>query len=327
MGSKMNKVLVTGATGHAGAFLVEHLLKSTDYEVVSLERLRVHGAPDRLAHVNLDMKRYSRFFHDFRAPLPTAFLRHMTKKTKYIIHNGAEVHAIRSLTDPGSFVQSNVIGTENMLEAARVIKPEKFIYTSSAEVLGPALPGTSCEEDAALFPSNPYSATKATGEMLCRCYYRSFGVPTIITRTMNIFGERQQVTKSVPMFLKKILNGEIINLHVGANGEQGTRQWMYVESYVDALHCIMERGKIGEVYHVAGEEKSNLEIANTIAQISGYEIKTQLIDVSIHHKAHDLRYSMSGWRLGHLGWILPFSFLEGMEKTVKWTMQNPEWLE
>jgi dTDP-glucose 4,6-dehydratase len=323
----LNKILLTGATGHAGAFLVEHLLNSTEYEIVSLERLRSHGAPDRLAHINLDLKRYSRYFHDFRAPLPITFLRNMAGKTKYIIHNGAEVHAIRSLMDPGSFVQSNVIGTANMLEAARVIKPEKFIYTSSAEVLGPAMPGASCDEEAALFPSNPYSATKAAGEMLCRAYHRSFGVPTIITRTMNMFGERQQVTKSVPMFLKKILNGETIGLHVGPNGEQGTRQWMYVRSYVDALHCILECGKIGEVYHIAGEEKSNLEIATIISNMAGFNLKTQLIDVSVHHKAHDLRYSMSGANLYRLNWIQPISFIEGMEQTVTWTMENLEWLE
>lgn len=327
----MNKILMTGATGHAGSVIVERLLADTDWQIISIERLREPGALDRLAHLQLDTRvdrvRFKRFHHDFRAPLPDWFLKDEAGEIDYMLHNGAEVHAIRSLSDPGSFVQSNTIGTFNILEAARIIKPKKFIYTSSAEVLGPARPGISHSEDSALFPSNPYSASKAGGEMLVRAYHRSFGVPAIITRTMNLFGERQQVSKSIPMFLKKILNNQTVPLHVGTNGQSGTRQWMYVHSYADGIRFVFENGKIGEVYHFAGEEKSNHQIANTIADLAKRKMAVELINTDIHHKAHDLRYSISDKRIRDMGWIPPISFDVGIMKTVSWTMEHPEWLE
>lgn len=327
----MTKILLTGATGHAGSVVVEQVLNNTDWEIISLERLREVGSMDRMAYLNIDARkdrsRFRRLHHDFRAALPSGFLREEAGKIDFILHNGAEVRAIRSLTEPGIFVQSNVIGTFNMLEAARVLKPKKFVYTSSAEVLGPARDGISHGEESALLPSNPYSASKAGGEMLVRAYHRSFAVPTIIVRTMNIFGERQQTSKSVPRFLKEILNNQTVPLHVDSTGKSGTRQWMYVHSYVDALRFILDKAAIGEAYHVAGEEKSNHEIANRIAEIAKHKLEIELVNVDIHHKAHDLRYSISDDKLRNLGWVPPIGFDEGIKKTVNWTMQNLEWLE
>lgn len=325
----MTKILLTGASGHAGSFLLERILNKTDWDVISVERLGYQNALDRRAHLNLEQfgTRFQRLHHDFRAPLPDWFISSMEGKLEYVIHNGAEVHAIRSLTEPRNFVMANILGTFNMLEAARGLKPRKFIYTSSAEVLGPANPGASHSEDSALFPSNPYSATKAGGEMLVHAYHRSFAVPTIITRTMNIFGERQQITKSVPMFLKKILNREEVPLHVGPHSKFGSRQWMYVESYVDSLMFLLANGAVGETYHVAGEEKSNLEIATTIAGIAQIPLIPKLVNVEVFHKAHDLRYSISDKKIREIGWKPPIGFDEGINKTVRWTMENREWLE
>lgn len=251
----------------------------------------------------------------------------MARKIDFIVHNGAEVHAIRSLVDPESFVQSNVIGTFHILEAARKIQPTKFIYTSSAEVLGPAAHNESFNEEAALCPSNPYSASKAGGEMLVHAYRRSFAVPGIITRTMNLFGERQQNSKSVPMFTKKILEGEPVPLHIGPDGRYGTRQWMYVGNYVDALLFILGFGHIGETYHVAGYEQSNIDIAKLISEVTGCPLIVQNVDVSLYHKAHDLRYSISGVKIHEGGWSPRENFASTFSKTIRWYMEHRDWLD
>ena len=250
------RVLITGANGFAGSHLVRTILKQTDWDVLSLERLSsktqemdregkmAPAGPNRLTDVSGD--RFSRHYHDFRAPLQDELLTEMGN-VDYIIHNGAEVHAIRSLTDPQSFVQSNTIGVFNMLEAARKLNVSRFIYTSSAEVFGPAKLNKSHAEDDALNPSNPYSAAKAGGEMLCRAYFKSYGLPINIVRTMNMFGETQDLTKFVPLVVKKALTHELLKVHVRdlefpIYPEIGSRQWIYIANYVYALFFILAMG-------------------------------------------------------------------------------------
>lgn len=305
-------------------------MNQTDWTVLSLERLSsktwdvdregklTSVGPIRLS--DFPAERFSRHYHDFRAPLQDELLSELGQ-VDYIIHNGAEVHAIRSLTDPRSFVQSNTVGVFNMLEAARKLNVARFIYTSSAEVFGPAKLGRSHNEESALNPSNPYSAAKAGGEMLCRAYFKSFGLPVNIVRTMNMFGETQDLTKFVPLVVKKALTQELLKIHVrGLDDypvfpEVGSRQWIYIGNYVYALFFILTVGVAGEAYNVAGDEKDNLQIVELVNEFlpKAYHVKYEFVEAP---HTHDMRYNISDGRLKALGYNPPVSFDEGFEKTV-----------
>lgn len=323
--------------GFAGSHLARTILQNTDWEVLSLERLSAKTSgidregkatigtlPDRLADIPAD--RIQRFYHDFRAPLQDSLLADIGH-VDYVIHNGAEVHAIRSLTDPRSFVQSNTVGAFNMLEAARKLKVRKFIFTSSAEVFGPAAPNEYHDEDAPLNPSNPYSAAKAGAEMLCRSYFKSFHVPVNIVRTMNMFGPMQDVTKFVPMVIKKAMMGETLKVDTRGNHQIGERQWIPISDYVDALLFILENGKAGEAYNVSGTEMNNLGVAEQVDFYTRpeYRVKTEFVEAPA---THDMRYAINDFKLRSLGWAgsgevaLDLYF----KNTVQWYLEHPEWL-
>lgn len=323
------KILITGATGHAGSVLVERILEQTNWHVFTLERLSngllYDNTFDRLAKVRYEL-RLRRLYHDFRAALPP-WLLDVLEGVDFIVHNGAEVHAIRSLTNPELFVQANTLGVFNMLEAARALRPKVFLYTSSAEVFGPKPPNSAHMENSSLNPSNPYAASKAAGEMLVKAWHRTFDVPTIITRTMNLFGKKQQVSKFVPMVLAKALAGETVKVHVGADGQPGTRQWMYVEDYVDALLFLLQNGKVGEAYNIAGYLRNNFDVIRTIAIVSNLQISTLPVDVSIHHKAHDLHYRIDDPKIRRMGWKPNWGFDSAIRETVDWYLANKEWLK
>ncbi len=319
------KILITGASGHAGSVLVERVLEQTNWQIFTLERLIQDSKFDRLADV-AGNRRVRRLYHDFRAPLPT-WLLDILDGVDFIVHNGAEVHAIRSLTNPELFVQANTLGVFNMLEAARILRPKIFLYTSSAEVFGPKPPNSAHMENSSLNPSNPYAASKAAGEMLVKAWHRTFGVNIIIARSMNFFGKKQQVSKFVPMVLAKALAGETVKVHVGADGKPGTRQWIYIEDYVDALIFLLQNGKIGEAYNIAGQVRDNFEVIQHIREVSTLPIQTEHVDVGIHHKAHDLHYRIDDPKIRRLGWKPNWGFDYALRETVTWYLANKEWLK
>lgn len=318
----MISVLLTGAAGFAGSHIAEHFIHNTDWEVVSLDCLTYAGRLDRLAH--LPGKRVRALYHDFSTPLPDALMKQLDG-VRYIIHNGAESHVARSLVNPGAFVQSNIIGTFNMLEAARRLNPETFLYVSTDEVFGPGS-GVPYREDDPLRPSNPYSASKAGGEMLVQAYHSAFGLPTMISRTMNMFGERQHPEKFVPMTIRKILASERLSIHVDPDGKSGARQWLHAEVQADALLYMLGMGVRGEAYHVAGVERSNAEIARLIAEALGRPYTFQCVDILAKNGGHDLTYSIDDAKLHALGWKPRAAFEHLLERTVRWTAEHPEWL-
>lgn len=327
------RCLITGCNGFVGFHLVQRLLRSTDLDIVSLERLSSRtpniDREGRLAGIvpirSLPSKspRYTRVYHDFRAPLTDTVLEDIGN-IDYIIHNGAEVHAIRSLTDPRSFIESNAVGVFNMLEAARKLKVDKFIYTSSAEVFGLAPNKTSHSEDAALNPSNPYSAAKAAGEMLCHSYFKSFQVPIVIARTMNLFGPTQDVTKFVPMAIKKGMDKEVLKIHVRGQ-EIGSRQWIPVSNYIDALLFLLMNGVAGQAYNIAGLELNNLMLVKNLNQILPFGSKIQF-EIVEAPPTHDIRYNISDHKIRELGWHAPNSWYTAFAETVKFYLEHPVWL-
>jgi dTDP-glucose 4,6-dehydratase len=325
----MRRFLVTGGAGFAGHHIVEEILSYIDAEVTVLDCLTYAGRLDRLAH--LDKRRIKYIHHDLRQPISDQKLGEM--QADVWIHNAAESHVARSFNDPRLFVESNIMGTFHLLDAAnRFGWLKKFIYVSTDEVFGPAT--APFREDDALAPTNPYAATKAGGELLAYAYFRSFGLPVIITRTMNMFGERQHPEKCVPLMIKTILQGGTVPVHGeqiefrnwGSVWASGSRRWLHARDQANALMFLAQHGSIGEKYNIAGVEKTNYEIVNLIGEIVkaptwGWEY------VEAPQPVHDFSYSLNDEKIRALGWIPPRKFETAFEETVKWTAAHREWLE
>lgn len=329
-------ILITGGAGFAGAHLSEHILHNTDWDVIVLDRMTYAGSLERLADTRRDFPDRLRFvYHDFRAAFPTSVL-HALRGVRAIIHNGAETHVARSLTDPTPFVESNVLGTMHTLDAARRLGIDHFIYVSTDEVLGAAPDGTDFDELAHIRPSNPYAASKAGGEALAFSYWKAFRLPVTITRTMNLFGERQHPEKFVPMTIRKILAAEPLTIHGDAEGRSGARKWLHARNQASALlHLLTYESEIrhqlllGETFHIAGEEHSNLEIASLIADELKTDFAYEIVDFARARPGHDFRYSLDDSKLRALGWFPPVPFEESLRRTVEWSIrpENRYWLE
>ncbi len=334
----MNSVLITGGAGFAGAHLCEHILHKTCWDVIVLDRLTYAGSLERLRDVARDFgPRLKVVYHDFRAAFPDVVLRKLDG-VRYVIHNGAETHVDNSLRDPLPFVESNVLGTMHVLDACRKLRPENVIYVSTDEVHGPAPDGIDFREDAPMRPSNPYSASKVGGEALAFAYWRSFALPVTITRTMNLIGERQHPEKFVPMTLGKVLRGEEVTLHGTTKGRLCSRKWIHARNQADALLWLLrEHGAmredtppmdiVGQMYHIAGEERTVLEVAQWIAEAAGRRLLHRVVDVEQARPGHDLRYSLDDSKLAGLGWKAPVPLRESLVRTVEWTIRHGrEWL-
>jgi dTDP-glucose 4,6-dehydratase len=312
----VTRILITGATGHAGSHLAERIIHSTDWEIVSLQRLPGPG-PDLLAHLPTD--RIQKVYHDFRAPLPDRMLTEIGPVT-YIVHNGAVVPNAGTVSSkPDLLLQTNTIGTFNMLEAARELKPKVFLYASTGQVLGPGI--LPRKEDSALAPPHVYAAAKAAGEMLVNSYHKSFDIQTIITRVMNLFGERQQTTKFVAGTLGRLLRGEATILPVDIAGRFATVQWMHANSYADALLFLLNKGVCGETYHVAGYERTTKAVLELIADSA-----LKPLNFSKREVPYVEKYLLDGEKLHSLGWADFVGFDKYLAETVRWYISHPEWL-
>ena len=331
----MKRALITGAAGFIGHHVVDHLLLNTDMELVLLDRLDCSGSVIRFQESEVFQKNKHRchwVWWDLKASL-NALVRHkIGKHITHIYHLAAASHVDRSITEPMSFVMDNVVGTGNLLDYARTLDElEKFFYFSTDEVFGPARfeDWYGFDELSRYNSKNPYAASKAAAEQLCVAYENTYKLPIIITRCMNNFGERQNVEKFVPLVIKKVLNDETVQIHSDADKvKSGTRFYIHARNTAAAVLFLTEKGKSGEFYNIVGEkEVSNLDMAHRIAAILGKELKYEMIDFHSSRPGHDLRYAMSGKKMGQMGWRIPVSFDESLIKTVLWTVKHPQWLE
>lgn len=299
------RVLVTGAAGFAGSHLVEELVRRW-HDVTALDSLTYAGALE-----NLRGLRCRWICHDFTRPLPPL-------EVDAVIHNGGETHVDRSLISPRAFVEANVIGTMNLLEFARRTKLSSFVYVSTDEVFGGA--ATECEVGERLQPSNPYAASKAAGEYIARSYQRSFGVPTIVTRSCNLFGPRQHPEKFVPKVIGQLLRGETVEIHTSLSGKVGARRWCPVETQARALACLAENGIPGQTYHVTeGEELTNLMMAQLLAKHAGRELNYVL--KTSPRPSYDERYDLKLSRHA-VAWRDTMSFDDRVRQTVAWYQER-----
>ena len=336
--SQKKTVFLTGIGGFIASHTVEHIIKNTDWNIIGVDSFRHKGDPLRVTDIEtFDPKRITIHHADLSAPLGER-LEARIGRPDYIISMASESHVDRSIEYPVPFIQNNVNLVLNMLEFARKVKPEIFIQISTDEVYGPAKPGQLHEEWSTILPSNPYSASKAAQEAIAISYWRTYGVPVVITNTMNNFGERQDPEKFIPMVVKKIGQGEVVPIH-GTPGKVGSRFYLHARNHADALIFIIKNlppkkyGQSGvdrpDRYNVVGErEINNLEMAQLIAKFLGKPLKYKLIDFHSARPGHDLRYALDGLRMRDLGWIPPVPLEESLKKTVQWSIapENKEWL-
>lgn len=324
-------VIVTGACGFIGHHVVEHFILKTDYNIVILDKLTYASKGyERLRSAELiDNKRVRVFSVDLAQPMSDGLIKEIGD-VNIIIHMAAESHVDNSIQYPVEFIQNNVMSTVYILEYARSLPNlERFFYFSTDEVFGPALDQTAYKEWDRHKPTNPYSASKSAAEQICISYENTYKTPIMICNVMNVFGERQLYEKFIPLCIRKILNNEIIDIHSYPGcKEAGTRFYIHARNVAQAILFLLEHGKVGDKYNITGEkEVSNLEMAQFIAKVLNKPLKYNMIDFHEDRPGHDLRYSLDGSKMHEMGWKLPINFEESLTKTIKWTLENPEWLE
>lgn len=325
------RVLITGGAGFIGHHLVEHILKETDWEIVLLDRLSYAGDLNRLADIevmgsDVFRKRLRFVFHDLRAPLGPV-TRELIGNPDYILHLAAESHVDRSIQDPVIFVESNVIGTTNLMIYARSLQNlKKFINFGTDEVFGPAAHGVFHKETDPWRPSNPYSASKAGQSAMGIAFHVTYGLPVINTFTMNNFGERQDPEKYLPKLVRAAVSGGTVTVH-GTPGNIGSRLWLHARNTADALLFILGLGVPGEGYNIVGQEElDNLELLSLVSDITDRVIEYEFLDFHATRPGHDSRYALDGTKLREMGWDQPVEFRNSLERTVTWMVNNPRWL-
>lgn len=329
-------LLLTGIAGFAGSHALEHVMENTDWNVVGIATFRHFGDPLRLNLDVYDPKRITIFHADLRSDLSHRLLDQIGP-IDYIWHLAAESHVDRSIDYPRDFIENNTSSTITVMEAARKLKPEIVLQISTDEVYGPAPEGVDFVEWSPIVPSNPYSASKACQEAVGISYWRTYGVPLVITNTMNLIGERQDTEKFVPMSIANIHNGKKLTIHGNAD-KIGSRFYLHARNHADALLFItrnlppvsFERDVTDKPdrYNVRGErEIDNLEMADMIGRILKKSFDYELVDFHRERPGHDPRYSLDDHKLRDLGWAPPIKLYESLKKTIAWTLMNPEWLK
>ena len=342
------KVLLTGASGFFGSHLLRHLLMNTDYDIVCPCSWTHKGTPERILSAldDNDIAREDQYLprfkdrvtiitHDLTAPF-TETTKKVIGKADIILNIASNSHVDRSITNPGEFVIGNTMLAYNLLEYAREVKPELFLQFSTDEVYGVAPEGVNHKEWSAIVPSNPYSASKACQEAIAISYWRTFGVPVILTNTMNLFGQTQDAEKYVARLIRKIHTGEKVTIH-GRPDKIGSRFYLHARNAADAVLFIVKNVKpplyvedvnlLPERFNIVGDvELNNLELAQMVADIMGKELNYELDDFHHNRPGHDRRYSLDGAKLKALGWNAPHEFRESLKSTIDWTLQHSLWL-
>lgn len=337
----MKKVLLTGAGGFVGSHVLEHLLVNTDWNIICICSWMHKGIPERI----IDSKYYSQnrdrveiITHDLVSPLNQKTIEKIGS-IDYVLNIASESHVDRSINDPVLFTQNNVSLVLNMLELARIIKPEVFIQFSTDEVYGVAPEGVEHEEWSPIIPSNPYAASKAAQEAIAISYWRTYQVPIIITNTMNVIGERQDKEKYLMHCIDSILNGKTIKIHSYPDKKRaGSRFYIHARNVADGLLFILNNLPptnypndndvlIPDRYNIVGEkEVDNLTLAQMIANKLDKKLLYELVDFHSSRPGHDTRYALSGKKLANLEWTPPVKFEDSLNKTIEWTLEN-NWLK
>ncbi len=314
------KILVTGGCGFIGSNFVRHMLSKYPYDIVNLDKLTYAGNPENLKDMEND-SRYAFMKGDISsiADVEKAFT-----GVDAVVSFAAESHVDRSIMDPDAFIKTNINGTFNLLETAKKKGIKRFIQISTDEVYGSLGKEGKFTEETPLSPNSPYSASKTAADLLAMAYYKTFGLPVIITRCSNNSGPYQFPEKLIPLMITNAL--ENIVLPVYGDG-MNVRDWIHVLDHCAAIDTVLHKGIIGNVYNVGGEnEKANIDIVKLILDILGKP--HSLIKYVKDRPGHDRRYAIDQTKIKRdLNFQVRTSFEKGMEETVRWYMENRIWWE
>jgi dTDP-glucose 4,6-dehydratase len=339
----MSHLILTGASGFVGSHVLRHVLTETDWTIACPVSFRHKGMPARITSSLQDhpewWPRVTVEHCDLSAPIDRiTFDRLGGNRCDFLLNVASESHVDRSISDPAPFVSNNVSLVLNVLEAARKMpRLQRMIQISTDEVYGPVPVGYDSREWDPIVPSNPYAASKAAQEAIAISYWRTYGVPLVITNTMNIIGEMQDPEKFIPMTIKRALSGEPMTIHAAPDGTVGSRHYLHARNQADALIYLLVHPFAAVAhseiltrphrFHVVGErEVDNLTMARKVAEFAGRDLNYELVDFHSSRPGHDLRYAMNGERIEALGWKAPMPLEDSLRRTVEWTLRHPEWL-
>lgn len=311
--------LVTGGAGFIGSNYIRYLFKKyKDITIVNLDKLTYAGNTANLKDIEssenyifikgdiCDTKVVNKVFREYHPD--------------YLINFAAESHVDRSIGNPDDFIRTDIFGVYILLEASKELGIERFIQISTDEVYGSIEKGSFTEESP-LKPSNPYSASKTGGDRLAYSYFATYGLPVIITRASNNFGPYQYPEKLIPLFVTNALEDK--QLPIYGDG-RNVRDWLFVEDHCRAIEFILQKGKVGEVYNIAGaSEKENIQITNHILELLGKS--NSLIRYVADRIGHDRRYSLDASKLYSLGWKQEYEFGDALKETIQWYKENSDW--
>ena len=312
------KLLVTGGLGFIGSNFIRHILSlGQEYSLINFDKMGMGSNPENLK--DMDGPRYKFIKGDLSK---SKDLDSIIGVVDAVINIAAETHVDRSIADPLPFIESNIIGTFNLLEAERRLdKPIRHVQISTDEIYGDIFEGSFNENDK-LKPSNPYSATKASADMLCQAYHRTYGLDTVITRCTNNFGPYQFPEKLIPKTIIRALKDLMLPIY--GTGES-IRDWIYVEDHCQAIYLSLLEGESGEIYNIStGNELSVKEIVMEI--LDQLNKPLSLMKFVEDRPGHDFRYSLDSTKIReHIGWKPTYNFKDALNETVEWYVENEEW--
>ncbi len=322
----MKSIVVTGGAGFIGGNFVHYMLnKYSDYKIICVDCLTYAGNMETLDSVK-DNKNFVFYKTDIRDRIA---VEEMFEKEKpdIVVNFAAESHVDRSIENPGVFLETNIMGTQVLMDACRKYGIERYHQVSTDEVYGDLpldQPELFFTEETPIHTSSPYSASKASADLLCLAYHRTFKLPVTISRCSNNYGPYHFPEKLIPLMIANALADK--NLPVYGKGEN-VRDWLYVEDHCSAIDLIIHGGRVGEVYNVGGHnEKTNLEVVKIIVEALGKD--ESLITYVTDRAGHDMRYAIDPTKIhNELGWLPATKFDDGIKKTIKWYLDNKAWWE
>ena len=314
------KIFVTGGAGFIGSNFISYVLGSAQsYSIVNFDKLTYAGNLANLDSIASD-PRYTFIKGDIcdAAAVAAAMVGCQT-----VVHFAAESHVDRGIYEPAPMIETNVTGTFVLLQAARKLNIEKFVHVSTDEVYGDLAPGTFAGENSPLQPSSPYSASKASSDLIVRSYVRTFGFPAVITRASNNYGPFQFPEKFLPLMITNALDDK--SLPIYGDGKQ-ERDWLHVEDHCRGIQAVLERGRIGEVYNIGGlDVVENLTMARRLLRATGKP--ESLLSHVADRPGHDRRYALNWEKIEReLGWKPAISLHDGLRQTIEWYRTNTKWL-
>lgn len=329
------KVLLTGASGFIGSHALEYYLEKTDWEFVCPASWQHKGTPERILEVIKGYEdRVTIITHDLTIPF-TETTKKKIGHVDYIINFASDSHVDRSIEEPRDFILNNVNLALTILDFAREVKPEIVIQISTDEVYGTAPGDTRFAEWSEILPSNPYASSKAAQEAIAISYWRTYGVPLVITNTVNNFGERQDNEKYIARLIKMISQDQTVTVH-GSKDYVGGRFYLHAKNHASAIKHIIENNLVEQYdgdrafparFNVTSDDEiDNVTMAKLVAEIMGKELKYELTDYHETRPGHDRRYGLDSSKIKETGWELEYPLRPALDNYVKWTIQNPHWL-